>query len=79
MIRAARVLRLYSINRNPKHRSGNSVIFCRLKSLPETLNSVWTTSAQFPKLDVAGSNPVSRSIFQQLSVTVSTLYSVVLH
>jgi len=40
------------------------VIFCRLKSLPETLKSVLSIFAQFPKLDVAGSNPVSRSIHQ---------------
>jgi hypothetical protein len=53
-----RVLRLYSIKRQPKHRVGNSVIFCRLKSLPETLKSVLTICAQFPKLDVAGSSSV---------------------
>jgi hypothetical protein len=35
------------------------VIFRRLKSLPETLKSVLTIFAQFPKLDVAGSSPVS--------------------
>jgi hypothetical protein len=52
------VLRLYSINRQSKHRGGNSVIFRRLKSLPETLKSVLTICAQFPKLDVAGSSCV---------------------
>jgi hypothetical protein len=41
------------------------VIFRRLKSLPETLKSVMTICAQFPKLDVASPNPVSRSIFSE--------------
>jgi hypothetical protein len=39
------------------------VTYGRLKSLPETLKSLFTILAQFPKLDVAGSNPVSRSNF----------------
>jgi len=60
---ASVVLRLYSVKGSPEYRRGNSVIFCRLKSLPETLKSVLTIFAQFPKLDVAGSSPVSRSIF----------------
>jgi hypothetical protein len=42
------------------------VTYGRLKSLPETLKSVFTILAQFPKLDVAGSNPVSRSIFSMV-------------
>jgi hypothetical protein len=43
-------LRLYSIKRSPEYRSGNSVILRHLKSLPETLKSVFTILAQFPKL-----------------------------
>jgi len=39
------------------------VIFRRLKSLPETLKFLLTIFAHFPKLDVAGSNPVSGSMF----------------
>jgi hypothetical protein len=61
--RSRSALRLYSISSRTEHRNGNSVIFRRLKSLPETLKSLLTIFAQFPKLDVAGSNPVSRSIF----------------
>ena len=38
-----------------------SVTYGRYPSLPETLNFVFTMFAEFPKLDVAGSNPVSRS------------------
>ena len=40
-------------------------------------NSV--VECQLPKLDVAGSNPVSRSIFQQLSNTHKTCHSKSLH
>src|SRR5215471_11225679 len=32
----------------------------------ERLNSLWTIGGRFPKLDVAGSSPVSRSIFNNL-------------
>jgi hypothetical protein len=52
---------VYSVRRSAEHRVGNSVIFSRLKSLPETLKSVFTMFVHFPKLDVAGSSPVSRS------------------
>jgi len=65
-IRSRTVLRLYSVKKTSKYRIGNSVTFRRLKSLPETLKSVLSICAQFPKLDVAGSTPVSRSIFKNL-------------
>ena len=75
-----RVLRLYSIKRRTEHRIGNSVTFRRLKSLPETLKSVLTIFAQFPKLDVAGSTPVSRSNFSIIYSSLSpTACSKMLH
>jgi hypothetical protein len=53
----------YYINGLVLQETRNSLDFgVRIQRL-ERLSSVFTNAAQFPKLDVAGSSPVSRSIF----------------
>ena len=55
------LLHLYSINDGFSGTLGNSSALCRQKRSLWTLNTAFTIDCQFPKLDVAGSSPVSRS------------------
>jgi hypothetical protein len=58
-----RVLRLCSVSVSCRAQSENSVVFYRQNAVLETLFLWFAIYCRLPKLDVAGSNPVSRSIF----------------
>jgi hypothetical protein len=60
------VLRLCSVKSGAKTQGENTVISIARTRSAETLNSLFVIYCHFPKLDVAGSIPVSRSI---LSIT----------
>ena len=55
------LLHLYSISDAFSGTLGNSSVLYRQKRSLWTLNTLFTIDCQFPKLDVAGSIPVSRS------------------
>jgi hypothetical protein len=46
--------------------SVKTIDLCDQKTAPLTPKSLFTIDAHIPKLDVAGSSPVSRSIFNNL-------------
>ena len=56
------VLRLCSVKRRPEPQGENSLILYRQNEMPKTQCSLFSTYSRLPKLDVAGSIPVSRSI-----------------
>jgi len=57
------VLRLCSVKNWAKAQGENWVILNRQKEVQETQCTLFPICCRLPKLDVAGSNPVSRSIF----------------
>src|SRR5665213_2430453 len=57
------VLRLCSVKNRAKAQGENWVILNRQKEVQETQCSLFPIGCRLPKLDVAGSTPVSRSIF----------------
>jgi hypothetical protein len=56
------VLRLCSVKSSAEAQGENSLILYRQNEMPETQCSLFPIDCTIPKLDVAGSNPVSRSI-----------------
>ena len=64
-----RVLHLCSISELKGALSENRRILYRQNEVQETLLSLFPIYRRLPKLDVAGSTPVSRSIFQRLRKT----------
>ena len=61
--RSTRVLRLCSVKSRAKAQSENWVFSIARTRCPETQCSLFPICCRLPKLDVAGSSPVSRSIF----------------
>jgi hypothetical protein len=61
--RVHRVLRLCSVKNRAKAQGENWVILNRQKEVQETQFSLFPIYRRLPKLDVAGSTPVSRSNF----------------
>ena len=57
------VLRLCSVKSRPEAQGENRAILYRQNEMPETQKSLFPIYSRLPKLDVAGSSPVSRSIF----------------
>ena len=62
----AGVLHLCSISELKRALSENRRILYRQNEVQETLLSLFPIYRRLPKLDVAGSNPVSRSIFSRV-------------
>jgi hypothetical protein len=54
---------VYLVNQEGENGPLKNIDLCDQKTAPLTLNSFIYNRYPFPKLDVAGSNPVSRSIF----------------
>ena len=56
------MLHLCSVKKFSGAKGDNWPILYRQNEMQETLLSLFSIYSRFPKLDVAGSNPVSRSI-----------------